>query len=153
MIRRRHRDEPQPHSNSSAASDSIQITIRELIALVGVLGHAHTKIAELSDTDDETIARASGSALIPSLYARAGLALTKNGDTIPLLVSEVGLLEAAVINLESYEGNEVVLVAGYELLDVFSNREANSSPLCRIHGILTFGGEAGTRPADQPLLP
>ncbi|MGW3952717.1 hypothetical protein ACWEKM_17720 [Streptomyces sp. NPDC004752] len=115
-----------------------------MIDLVGVLEHAHTKIAELSDSDDETIARASGVTLIPSLYARAGLALTKDGDNIPLLVSEVGLLEAAVINLESYEGNEVVLVAGYELLDVFSNREVNSGPLRRIHGILTFDGDAGT---------
>ncbi|WP_143138270.1 hypothetical protein [Streptomyces mirabilis] len=107
----------------------------------------------MSDVDDETIARASGASLIPSLYARAGLTLTKGGDNIPLLVGEVGLLEAAVINLESYEGNEVVLVAGYELLDVLSNREVNTSPLRRIHGILTFDGEAGTRPADQPLLP
>jgi hypothetical protein len=115
--------------------------------------HAQNKIAELSDVDDETIARASGASLIPSLYARAGLTLTKGGDNIPLLVGEVGLLEAAVINLESYEGNEVVLVAGYELLDVLSNREVNTSPLRRIHGILTFDGEAGTRPADQPLLP
>ncbi|MCT9112361.1 hypothetical protein N4G69_43440 [Streptomyces mirabilis] len=107
----------------------------------------------MSDVDDETIARASGTSLIPSLYARAGLILTKGGANIPLLVSEVGLLEAAVINLESYEGNEVVLVAGYELLDVFANREANAHPLRRIHGILTFDDEAGNRPADRPLLP
>ncbi|MFG2261182.1 hypothetical protein [Streptomyces mirabilis] len=124
-----------------------------MIALVGVLEHAHTKIAELSNADDETTARASGATLIPALYARAGLTLTKGGDNIPLLVSEVGLLEAAVINLESYQGNEVVLVAGYELLDVFSAREANAHPPRRIHGILTFDGEAGTQPADQPLLP
>ncbi|WP_159403647.1 hypothetical protein [Streptomyces sp. NRRL S-646] len=107
----------------------------------------------MSDTDGDTIARASGASLIPSLYARAGLALTKGRDSIPLLVGEVGLLEAAVINLESYEGNEVVLVAGYELLDVLSNREVNTGPLRRIHGILTFDGDSGTLPADQPLLP
>ncbi|MER6629026.1 hypothetical protein ABT301_12385 [Streptomyces sp. NPDC000987] len=135
------------------ASDAIQITIRELISLVGVLEHAHDKITLLGNVDDVTIARASGVTLIPSLYARAGLTLTRGGENIPLLVDEVGLLEAAVINLESYEGNEVVLVAGYELLDAFVNRKKNAHALRRIHGILTFDGEAGNRPADQPHLP
>ncbi len=153
MIRRRHRDEPQSPSTFPAAPNAIKISIPELISLVGVLEHAQNKIAELSDADNETVTRASGVTLIPSLYARAGLALTKGGESIPLLVSEVSLLEAAVINLESYEGNEVVLVAGYELLDAFSSREANSHPLRRAHGILIFDGEAGTRPADQSLLP
>ena len=154
MIRRRHRDEPQSPSTSPAAPNAIKITIPELISLVGVLEHAHNKIAELSDADNETVARASGFTLISSLYARAGLALTKGGDCIPLLVSEVGLLEAAVINLESYEGNEVVLVAGYELLNVFSNREENTHPLRRTHGILTFDSEGGdsTRGSVTPSL-
>jgi hypothetical protein len=114
-----------------------------LVSLVGVLEHAHIRIAELSDTDAETIVRASGSALIPALYSRAGLALTQGSGNIPLLAIEVGLLEAAVINLETYQGSEVVLVAGYELLDVLSRRQANSYPLRRTHGILTFGDEAG----------
>ncbi|MER6377934.1 hypothetical protein ABT255_59190 [Streptomyces mirabilis] len=60
-----------------------------------------------------------------------------------MLVSEIGLLEAAVINLETYQGNEVVLVAGYELLAIFSQREANSYPLRHVHGILAFADEAG----------
>jgi hypothetical protein len=131
----------------------INITVRELIALIGVLDHAYSKIAELGEFDDEVMAQSSGVALIPLLYARAGLALTEGADGIPLLAAEVGLLEAAVINLESYEGNEVVLVAGYELLDAFANRPKSPHALRRVHGILTFDGGAGTRSVGQPLLP
>ncbi|MCZ4602340.1 hypothetical protein O3S80_00820 [Streptomyces sp. Lzd4kr] len=124
-----------------------------MISLVEILEYARTKVAELSDANEETIERASGSVLIPSLYARAGLAQINGGESIPLLVREVNLLGAAVINLESYEGNEVALVAGYDLLEAFSNREANTRPLLRIHGVLTFDDEPGARLADQPLLP
>ncbi|MGW5212938.1 hypothetical protein ACWEQO_17455 [Streptomyces sp. NPDC004051] len=121
----------------------IAITARELVALVGVFEHSHAQISELSDASGETIANASGLTLVPSLYARVGLASIRGVRDIPLLVDEIGLLEAAVINLESYEGNEVVLVVGYELLDNFANRERNACPLCRKHGVLAFADEAG----------
>ncbi|MFF0131585.1 hypothetical protein ACFYTG_38735 [Streptomyces mirabilis] len=142
-MRRRHRDQLQRPTTSPTAPEAIPITAQELVSLIGVLEHAHTRIAELSDADAETIVRASGAALIPALYSRAGLALTQGSGNIPLLVSEVGLVEAAVINLETYQGNEVVLVAGYELLDVLSRRQANSYPLRHIHGILAFDDETG----------
>lgn len=142
-MRRRHRDHPQKTAPLSTASGVVPITAQELVSLVGVLEHAHTRIAELGDADAETIVRASGAGLIPLLYARAGLALTRGSENIPLLVSEVGLLEAAVINLETYQGNEVVLVTGYELLAVLSHREANPRPLRHVHGILAFADEAG----------
>lgn len=89
------------------------------------------------------IADASGSVLIPELYARSGWASLRGAGSIPLLVDEIGLLEAAVVNLESYEGNEVVLVSGYGLLDVFGSREKNVHPLRYAHGILTFADAAG----------
>ncbi|WP_405816530.1 hypothetical protein OG241_18120 [Streptomyces sp. NBC_01390] len=131
---------------------AIQIAIPELISLVGVIEHAQERIAQLSDADGGTIARASGTALVPSLYARAGLALVKGVDSIPLLADEVGLLEAAVINLESYQGNEVVLCAGYQLLNDFANRDDDSYPLCSVHGILIFAGDAED-PASDPAKP
>ncbi|MGW5973944.1 hypothetical protein [Streptomyces sp. NPDC055186] len=141
-MRRRYRDkfDAPPVENSS---DVIAITVRELVSLVGVFEHSHAQISELSDASRETIANASGLTLVPSLYARVGLASIRGICDIPLLVDEIGLLEAAVINLESYEGNEVVLVAGYELLDNFAHRERNAHPLRCRHGVLAFADEAG----------
>ncbi|MFJ6571200.1 hypothetical protein ACIQNU_27675 [Streptomyces sp. NPDC091292] len=118
-----------------------------MATLVEIFEHAHAQIAKLSDADRETLANASGVILIPSLYARAGLAAIQRRDGIPLLVSEVGLLEAAVTNLESYEGHEAILCAGYELLEIFTNRanrkKKNANPLRYVHGILVFEDEAG----------
>ncbi|MEU0209285.1 hypothetical protein ABZ235_04290 [Streptomyces canus] len=141
-MRRRHRDKPQAHL-TPATPDVIAITVEEIAALVEIFEHARARIFELSDASKETIADASGSILVPSLFARAGLASIQGNHSIPLLVDEIGLLEAAVINLESYEGNEVVLVAGYELLDKFSNRKMNAYPLRHVHGVLAFSDEAG----------
>ncbi|MFE9171109.1 hypothetical protein ACFYNZ_16555 [Streptomyces kebangsaanensis] len=106
-----------------------------------ILEHAHARISELSDADGETVADASGSTLIPLLYARAGLASIQGLNHIPLLVGEIGLLEAAVINLESYEGNEVVLCAGYELLNHCAHRKKNAYPLRYVHGVMAFADE------------
>jgi hypothetical protein len=152
-MRRRHRD--QPHRPlATTGPDAISISIRELVTLVEILEHAHVRISEFSDADKETVASASGSSLIPSLYARAGIAASREHDKIPLLAGEVGLLEAAVINLESYEGNEVVLCAGYQLLDNLASRKGNAYPLCHVHGILAIAGEAGetTSGSTSPSL-
>ncbi|MFF7887498.1 hypothetical protein ACH40F_39325 [Streptomyces sp. NPDC020794] len=130
----------------------IAITIREVVALIEILEHAHACITELSDANEETLARASGSKLIPALYARAGFASIRGFRNIPLLTDEIGLLEAAVINLESYRGNEVVLCSGYHLLDHFANRSRNSYPLCYVHGILTFTDEVEDT-ASGPATP
>jgi|1185.fasta_scaffold48960_2 hypothetical protein len=140
-MRRRHRD--QPHKPlTSAIPDAIPIAIREIVTLVEIFEHAHARIVELGEVDKETLAGASGSSVIPMLYARAGFASIQGLHTIPLLVDEIGLLEAAVINLESYQGGEVVLCAGYQLLDYFANRNRNPYPVRQVHGILTFAGEA-----------
>ncbi|MEV5434516.1 hypothetical protein AB0K80_00550 [Streptomyces sp. NPDC052682] len=123
-----------------------------MVTLVGILEHAHARLAELSDADEETIAEASGTVLIPSLCARAGLASVQGRRHIPLLPREIGLLEAAVVNLESYGGNEVVLVAGYDLLDRFARRRNDTHPLRQVHGILAFVHEPGG-PTDGPARP
>ncbi|MFE4822178.1 hypothetical protein ACFRFU_38285 [Streptomyces sp. NPDC056704] len=132
--------------------DVIAITSEEVGALVEVLEHAYTCIAELSDANEETLAGASGSGLIPLLYARAGFTSIQRRGDIPLLSDEIGLLEAAVINLESYQGNEVVLCAGYQLLEDFASRSRNAYPLCQVHGILAFTGEAEDT-ASGPATP
>jgi hypothetical protein len=136
-MRRRRRDQPS-EPEAPPIPNVIAITVREAGALIEVLEHAHTCILKLSDTNGDTLARASGSDLIPSLYARAGFSSIGGRGSIPLLADEVGLLEAAVINLESYQGNEVVLCAGYQLLDDFANRGSGHYPLRYVHGILTF---------------
>ncbi|MDO0935814.1 hypothetical protein QQY66_30550 [Streptomyces sp. DG2A-72] len=150
-MRRRNRDKHHPPL-APATKDAIAITVRETITLVEIFEHAHARISELSDTDKETIADASGSTLIPSLFARVGLASIQGIHSIPLLAEEIASLEAAVINLESYEGNEVVLVAGYALLDDFANRKMNAHPLRHMHGVLAFADEAGDT-ASGPATP
>jgi hypothetical protein len=139
--RRRHGQSQGPLT--PATLDSIAISLREVVTLVTIFEHAHAQIARLDDAGEGVIADASGSVLIPELYARSGWASLQGVNSIPLLVGEIGLLEAAVVNLESYEGNEVLLVTGYGLLDVFGNRKKNVYPLRYAHGILTFADEAG----------
>ncbi|MET8077810.1 hypothetical protein [Streptomyces sp. NPDC005303] len=151
-MRRRRRDQPS-EPEIPPSPNAIAITPREVGALIEVMEHAHNCILELSDTDGDTLARASGSELIPSLYARAGFSSIGGRGSIPLLAEEVGLLEAAVINLESYQGNEVALCAGYQLLDDFANRGSGSHPLRYVHGILAFAGDAQDVPAAQQRLP
>ncbi|WP_158697838.1 hypothetical protein [Streptomyces prunicolor] len=150
---RRRRNREQPHEPfTPTTSGAIAIAIQEIVTVIEILEHAHSQITELSDASNETISSASGSTLIPSLYARAGLASINGRHDIPLLASEISLLEAAVINLESYDGNETVLCAGYELLDNFTYRRRNADPLSSVHGILTFAGEAGDT-ASGPATP
>lgn len=143
LVARQHRHEQSLALSNSATLDSIAISFRETISLVTIFEHSHAQIFSLDDADEEVIANASGSVLLPELYTRSGWASLQGVSSIPLLVGEIGLLEAAVVNLESYEGNEVVLVAGYGLLDAFGNRKKNIYPLRYAPGILTFANAAG----------
>ncbi|WP_338673944.1 hypothetical protein V1460_13370 [Streptomyces sp. SCSIO 30461] len=139
---RRRRDQSGEPSAPPDASNAIAITLREVVALVETFEYAHAQIAMRSDADDHTVAKASGSHLIPALYARAGFAAGRESDRIPLLVSELGSLEAAVLNLESYGGHEAELCLGYGMLDSLGNREAGAGLLRSVHGILAFADEA-----------
>lgn len=152
-MRRRRRDEASAPATSHQDSRAIPITFGETDALVAVFEHAYTRIRALSDADAQTLARASGSALIPVLYARVGLASCRRRSVIPLLTEELSALEAAVVNLQSYGGNEVVLCTGHDLLDEFSGRRENTRPLSYEHGILAYADGAEDLPVNQPLLP
>ncbi|WP_405815823.1 hypothetical protein OG241_14885 [Streptomyces sp. NBC_01390] len=140
-MRRRHRDQPRDPL-IPVVPDAIAVAISEVVTLIEIFDHAHARMVDSGEVDKETLANASGSALVPMLYARAGCSSLQGRSSIPLLTDEIGLLEAAVINLESYQGNEVVLCAGYQLLEDFANRKRNTSPVCHVHGILAFTGEA-----------
>ncbi|MFC9950008.1 hypothetical protein [Streptomyces prasinus] len=152
MYRRRKDREDVP---SSVLLNAIAISVEEMCALIDVFEHAHARIVGLSDADETVVAKAAGSSLIPLLYARAGMAVGKGIDSIPLLVDEAGLLDAAVINLESYEGNEAVLCSGYALLDSLEIRKESTRPARSEHGILRFSDESERAPSGSsgPFLP
>lgn len=87
---RRRRDQARDYLKP-ADPDIIAITIQEIVALVEVLEHAHVQISKLSNSDSETIINASGSALIPSLYARAGWSRSRGIAAAMYLCSSVKL--------------------------------------------------------------
>ncbi|MFJ3671064.1 hypothetical protein ACIPSE_31840 [Streptomyces sp. NPDC090106] len=120
---------------------------------MAVVDHAYAQLMSLSDADQDVIANASGTVLLPELYARSGWAALRDADVIPLLVDEIGQLEAAVLNLESYGGHEVALVAGYGLLESFGGRDRNVHPLHRVHGVLAFTGGTADEAATGSATP
>lgn len=154
MIRRRNRTPSPGPSEVPQTPQAVPISLQELATLVSVFDHAYDQISRLGDVGEETAGKASGTVVIPALYARAGLAATLGRGDIPLLADEVGLLEAAVLNLESYEGNEVALCSGYQLLEFLTERARNSRPVRQVHGIFSFHDEdwppLGT---PAPVLP
>jgi hypothetical protein len=124
---------------------ALQISIDEAKDLIEVLRHARTQIVELTrgDADQELVARAGGSDLIASVYARIGLTVVQGRDAVPILVTEIGQVEAAVLNLESYEGHEVVLCLGYALLQNLESRQSSWRSLTLIDGIWAITNETG----------
>jgi hypothetical protein len=130
---------PQP-------SPAFAITMDELRSIERVALHARTQLRELSGSNLSTITDASGSALVPVLYERAGAADALGHSGIPMLVSEIGHVEAAVLNLESYGGHEVVLVEGYTLLNRLAFLKGQARVTQEIGGVVTLPGEAADTP-------
>ncbi|MFI2423921.1 hypothetical protein ACH5A7_07410 [Streptomyces sp. NPDC018955] len=124
---------------------ALQISINETKDLIEVLRHARTQITELTrgDAHQELVAKASGSALISSLYARIGLAVVRGKDAVPVLITEIGQVEAAVLNLESYDGHEVVLCLGHALLQRLETRRDAYRSLCLVDGVWAITDETG----------
>ena len=69
---------------------------------------------------------------------------------MPLLVTEIDLLGAAVTNLESYEGHEAILCTGYALLATLEGRQRNLRPVNLVHGILAFVHENSGTVSESP---
>ncbi|MFI5567462.1 hypothetical protein ACIA6T_08895 [Streptomyces sp. NPDC051740] len=123
---------------------ALQVSINEAKDLIEVLRHAQTQIVELTrDADQELVARAGGSDLIASIYARIGLTVVQGRDAVPILVTEIGQVEAAVLNLESYEGHEVVLCLGYALLQNLESRKSSWRSPTLVDGIWAITNETG----------
>ncbi|MER5210448.1 hypothetical protein ABT063_07700 [Streptomyces sp. NPDC002838] len=122
------------------------ITMDELPSIERVTFHARAQLRKLSGSSASTVIDASGSALVPVLYERAGAAHALGHSGIPMLVSEIAHVEAAVVNLESYDGHEVVLVEGYTLLNRLAFLKGQARVTQEIGGVVTLPGEAADTP-------
>lgn len=135
------RRESMPSDAPAPPSMAFAITVQDLETLEAVTGHARVQLLRLSDSDPDTIDNASGYRVMPLLYQRAGAARVLGHSGIPMLVSEVGNVQAAVLNLESYQGDAMTLVQGYELL----NRVTLLAELARaaqeVGGVITLPDE------------
>ncbi len=116
--RRRRRPAPAPPPENDLLA--FELTRADFRTLTRVIEHARRCLEAESDADPQTIGNASGAALLPLLYARAGAALARGAEGVPMLVAEIGHVEAAVVNLESYGGHETVLCEGHSLLERFT---------------------------------
>ncbi|CAL9545632.1 hypothetical protein [Streptomyces sp. enrichment culture] len=96
---------------------AFEIGAAELCALERVARHAEERLRELSGSPDRIVTAASAAGLVEVLHGRARTARALGRAGVPLLVEEIGAVEAAVLNLESYGGHEAVLCEGYALLD------------------------------------
>ncbi|QIJ62807.1 hypothetical protein [Streptomyces sp. JB150] len=121
---------------------AFEITMDELRAIERVTLHARAQLRALSGGSAATIADASGSPLVPALHERAGAAHALGRPGIPMLVSEIGHVEAAVLNLESYAGHEAVLAEGYTLLKRLAFLTGQARVGQEIGGVVTLPGEA-----------
>lgn len=90
-----------------------------------------------------TGSKASGSTLISSLYARIGSTVVRGRGAVPILITEIGQVEAAVLNLESHDGHEVPLCPGYALLQKLETRRGVCRSLGLIDGIWAIADETG----------
>lgn len=122
------------------------ITMDELRSIERVTLHARAQLRKLSDSSAATVIDASGSALVPLLYERAGAAQALGHSGIPMHVSEIAHVEAAVLNLESYAGHEVVLCEGYTLLNRLAFLKGQARVTQEIGGVVTLPGEAADTP-------
>lgn len=112
--RRRRESAPAPRAGTDQLA--FELARIDFQLLTRVIEHARQRLETESDADAQTIRNASGAELLPVLYARAGAALASGAEGVPMLVSEIRHVEAAVINLQSYGGHETVLCEGHSLL-------------------------------------
>ncbi|MEU6773258.1 hypothetical protein [Streptomyces sp. NPDC046759] len=114
-----------------------------------MIQHARTCLEVHSGSDPATIHNASGAALPPLLYPRAGLALARGLSGIPLLLSEIRHLDAAVVNLESYGGHEAVLCEGYGLIERLERLSEYAREARIVEGVLALDDPARRAPCPH----
>ncbi|MEU4038498.1 hypothetical protein [Streptomyces collinus] len=137
---------PAVHPRSPDDFLAIELTPADFQVLVRVIEHARLCLEAHSGSDAVTIRNASGAELPPLLYPRAGLALAWGCTGVPMLVSEIQHVEAAVINLESYGGHETVLCEGYSLLERLDELKGRAQQARTVDGVLVLGA----RPPRTP---
>jgi hypothetical protein len=150
--RRRRRAAKDAPAAAPQPQLAFEITMDELRAIERVTLHARAQLRALSGSSAATIAEASGSPLVPVLYERAGAAHALGRSGIPMLVSEIGHVETAVINLESYAGHEAVLAEGYTLLNRLAFLTGQARVGQEIGGVVTLPGEAAGEAAGLPSV-
>ncbi|MDX2590751.1 hypothetical protein PV343_00240 [Streptomyces sp. WI03-4A] len=130
---------PANHHRSPGDFLAVELMPADLQVLVRVIEHSKLCLEAHSGSDAATIRNASGAELPPLLYPRAGLALAWGSAGVPMLVSEIQHVEAAVINLESYGGHETVLCEGYGLLERLAELKGRAQEAQTVDGVLVLG--------------
>ncbi|MFD7996249.1 hypothetical protein [Streptomyces mexicanus] len=141
--RRRRGSAPAPHGQHDLA---FALTPTEFRTLIRVIRHARERLETEADTDPETLRNASGAELLPLVRSRARAALASGADGVPMLVSEIRHVEAAVVNLASYGGHETVLCEGHALLDRLAAHARQARRGRSVDGVLTL-------PPSSPQTP
>ncbi|MEU3339349.1 hypothetical protein ACWCQ1_15740 [Streptomyces sp. NPDC002144] len=147
MFGRRQRRENAFGETRKAALRAFAISDEDLSTLERVTSHARTQLLRLSDSDLETIDNGSGYRLMPLMHQRAGAARVLGHPGIPMLVTEVSNVQAAVLNLESYEGDPMLVLEGYDLLNRLTLLAELAHVPEEIGGVVTLPNEAPGAPA------
>ncbi|MCH5671013.1 hypothetical protein [Streptomyces gilvus] len=149
MFGRRERREEAFGDTRGAASRAFAISDEDLRTLERVTSHARTQLLRLSDSDLETIDNGSGYRLMPLMYQRAGAARVLGHSGVPMLVTEVSNVHAAVLNLESYQGDPVLVLEGYDLLNRLTLLAELAHAPEEIAGVVTLPNETPGAPAHR----
>lgn len=127
------------------------VTVQDLQTLERITSHARTQLARL-DTDmaPDALNAASGYWLMLTLSERAGAARALGRSGIPMLVDEVEAVQAAVLNLQSYEGDDLAVVEGHELLNRVTVLAQLPRHAVEIGGVLTLPDREPTAGEPSP---
>ncbi|MEU9355030.1 hypothetical protein AB0D65_29550 [Streptomyces griseoloalbus] len=140
---------PMSNRCKQAAAESAQasrlafaVTAEDLQTLDRITGQARTQLARLvGEKDLGLVDRASGTLLMLVLSERAGAARVLGHSGIPMLVDEVTIVQHVVLNLETYGGETMALVEGYNLLNRFTLLAQLPRAAEEIRGVLTLPDE------------
>ena len=139
---------PMFHRCTRTAAETVRqrpafaVTVEDLQSLERITNHARTQLARLGGAMDlEVIDQASGYMLMLALSERAGAARALGYAGIPMLVDEVGLVQAVVLNLETYGGETMAIAEGYELLSRVTQLAQLPRAAEEIRGVLTLPDE------------
>ncbi|MFI8206755.1 hypothetical protein [Streptomyces sp. NPDC085937] len=127
------------------------MTVQDLQTLERITSHARTQLARLdADMAPDALNAASGYWLMLTLSERAGAARALGRSGIPMLVDEVEAVQAVVLNLQSYEGDDLAVVEGHELLNRVTVLAQLPCYAVEIGGVLTLPDREPTAGEPSP---